>query len=68
VTVLAPVSPAWSELREARGLTVRDLADLTGLDSATIEKLELGGRVTESTRRLVLVALREPDVFRAAIA
>jgi hypothetical protein len=58
----------WRGLRVARGWTVRDLADITGLSPSTIEKLEEGYRCTESTRRLVLVTLREPDLVKAAVA
>ena len=58
----------WRQLREERGQSERDLAELTGLDPATIERLERGGRVTESTRRLVLVALRSPEALKESIA
>lgn len=64
----SPVTPDWRSLREERALTVVELSKLTGLSRETIEKLELGGSVTVSTRRLVLVALREPDLFKAAVA
>ncbi len=58
----------WRELRKELGLTLNDLSSLTGLNRGTIQQLERGGKVNESTRRLVLVALREPDLVRAAVA
>lgn len=64
----APGAVDWAQLREQAQLTVDELAELTALDKATIARLELGGRVNESTRRLVLVALRRPDAVREAIA
>lgn len=53
-----PASPdAWRELREERGITIGELAALTALDRQTVRKLEEGGRVSLSTRRLVGAAL-----------
>jgi transcriptional regulator with XRE-family HTH domain len=69
ITASVPVTgDGWRELRERRDLTVTDLALLTGLTRGTIEKLELGGSVNRATRNLVLVALRDPDALKAAIA
>jgi hypothetical protein len=58
----------WPALREEAGLSIGELSEITGLDPATIERLERGGRCSESTRRLVLVALRDPALVKAAIA
>jgi predicted transcriptional regulator len=70
MSAIAPTAAAhdWRELRESHGLSVADLSELTGMHPATIERLENGGRCSESTRRFVLVALRDPEAVKAAIA
>jgi transcriptional regulator with XRE-family HTH domain len=50
----------WRELREAAGLTVQELAGETSLKTDTIRKLEAGGQVIASIRKLVAVALGVP--------
>jgi transcriptional regulator with XRE-family HTH domain len=56
-----PATPdQWRGLREQRGLTIRELADLTGLNIATLHRLEAGVSVTRSTRTLVAAALGLP--------
>jgi transcriptional regulator with XRE-family HTH domain len=56
-----PTSPdEWRALRERRGLTIRELADMTGLYVSTLHRLEAGVSVTKSTRMLVAAALGLP--------
>ncbi|HEX6341138.1 XRE family transcriptional regulator [Umezawaea sp.] len=42
--VLAAVGPRLRELRRARGITLADLADTTGISESTLSRLESGGR------------------------
>ncbi len=56
-----PNTPAgWRELRDQRGHSDRELAELTSLDVGTIHRLEAGAHVTRSTRKLVAAALGVP--------
>jgi transcriptional regulator with XRE-family HTH domain len=60
LATLPVTASEWRALREQNGLSVAELADLTGLTPATIQRLELGAHCTESTRRLIGAALGLP--------
>lgn len=51
------------ERREALGLRLVDVAEMTGLDPATVSRYERGFEVRPSVRRLVAAVLDRPEMF-----
>ncbi len=53
----------WSEWRAARGLSLRELAALTGINRGTLSRIEHGlSPSPEQATRLVRVLVTEEDV------